>query len=125
MPGGDRTGPQGLGAMTGRAAGFCAGYAAPGYMNPVGGRGFGYGRGFGRGRGFSRGFGFGRGWGARANAYNTPYYAGTYPAYPYNPNVSAQQEADMLKEESKGLQEEIRIINDRIRDLENQSQKQE
>jgi len=64
--------------MTGRAAGYCAGYGMPGYMNPYGGRmggGFGYpGRGipgayaapyYGwggyRGRGRSFGFGFGRG----------------------------------------------------------------
>ena len=51
MPGGDRTGPMGLGPMTGRAAGYCAGYPVPGFMNAVGGRGFGGwgGRG-GRGR---------------------------------------------------------------------------
>jgi len=36
MPRGDGTGPAGLGPMTGRAAGFCAGYPVPGYMNPVG-----------------------------------------------------------------------------------------
>jgi len=36
MPGGDRTGPAGMGPMTGRAAGYCAGYNVPGYMNPAG-----------------------------------------------------------------------------------------
>ena len=43
MPRGDGTGPAGMGPMTGRAAGYCAGYGVPGYMNPVMGR-FGYGR---------------------------------------------------------------------------------
>ena len=38
MPRGDRTGPAGMGPMTGRAAGYCAGYSTPGYMNPYGGR---------------------------------------------------------------------------------------
>ena len=52
MPGGDRTGPAGMGPMTGRAAGFCAGYGMPGYMN-AGGRGLGMG--FGRGGGFGGG----------------------------------------------------------------------
>ena len=28
MPGGDRTGPMGMGQMTGRGAGYCAGYPA-------------------------------------------------------------------------------------------------
>ena len=44
MPRGDGTGPQGMGPMTGRAAGYCAGYNAPGYANPIAGRGFGAGR---------------------------------------------------------------------------------
>jgi len=35
MPFGDGTGPMGLGPMTGRAAGYCAGYSVPGYMNPI------------------------------------------------------------------------------------------
>ncbi len=65
MPGGDGTGPGGMGPMTGRAAGYCAGYPVPGYMNPIpGGYGYGFGRGGwgrGRGRGGSRGRGFG--WG--------------------------------------------------------------
>lgn len=41
MPGGDGTGPGGMGPMTGRAAGYCAGYPVPGFMNPpFGGRAF-------------------------------------------------------------------------------------
>jgi len=35
MPLGDGTGPRGFGPMTGRAAGYCAGYSVPGYMNPI------------------------------------------------------------------------------------------
>ena len=65
MPGGDGTGPAGAGPMTGRAAGYCAGNAVPGYMNPgLGGRGF-----FGGGWGFGgRG---GGGWGRRNWFYAT------------------------------------------------------
>jgi len=90
MPFGNGTGPAGLGPMTGRAAGFCAGYPVPGYMNPaMGSTGFydagapafgpygrglyGYGAGYGvpyagwgnpwLRRGFGFGRGFGRGWG--------------------------------------------------------------
>lgn len=40
MPAGDGTGPLGFGPMTGRAAGYCAGYPVPGYMNPIPGGGF-------------------------------------------------------------------------------------
>jgi len=34
MPGGDRTGPMGLGPMTGRAAGYCVDNNVPGFTNP-------------------------------------------------------------------------------------------
>ena len=80
MPAGDRTGPLGLGPMTGRAAGYCAGYPVPGYANPIPGRGFltsgmyggmmptysptpypVWGRPYGGWSGRSRGRGFGRG----------------------------------------------------------------
>lgn len=54
MPRGDGTGPRGLGPMTGRAAGFCAGFDAPGYANNLPRARLGLGRGFGRGRGFRR-----------------------------------------------------------------------
>lgn len=47
MPRGNGTGPNGMGPMTGRAAGFCAGYGVPGYANPGYGRGFGWGRTYG------------------------------------------------------------------------------
>lgn len=50
MPGGDKTGPMGMGRMTGRGAGYCTGYA-----NPLGFAG-GFGRSFGRGLGFRRTF---------------------------------------------------------------------
>ena len=72
MPGGDRTGPAGMGPMTGRAAGFCAGYPVPGYMNPAGGRAGFYGAGvpaFGA-------YGAGSyGYGAGSYAYGAPYGA--------------------------------------------------
>jgi len=61
MPRGDRTGPMGMGPMSGRGAGFCAGFNVPGLMNSVPGRG---GMGFGRGCGRVFGMGMGRrnGW---------------------------------------------------------------
>ncbi len=62
MPGGDRRGPWGKGPRTGRAAGFCAGYRMPGFMNrflppAFGGRWFGWLRYVWRGRRFGRRFG--------------------------------------------------------------------
>lgn len=49
MPRGDGTGPEGMGPMTGRGAGFCEGNDVPGFRSPRPGRGLG--RGFGRGAG--------------------------------------------------------------------------
>ena len=45
---GDGTGPLGMGSMTGRGAGICAGFKTPGYANLRVGRGMW----FGRGRGY-------------------------------------------------------------------------
>ncbi len=62
MPAGDKTGPLGLGPMTGRGMGYCGGSAAPGYVAPIGGRGWGGGRGGGHGgeRRYGRRYGRGR-----------------------------------------------------------------
>jgi hypothetical protein len=49
MPRGDATGPEGRGPRTGRGAGYCAGFDAPGSVNPYPAPGFGMG--FGRGGG--------------------------------------------------------------------------
>ncbi len=132
MPGGDRTGPAGIGPMTGRAAGFCAGFPVPGYMNPVGGRGYGgWGRGF-RGGGFGRGFGRGFGWG-RAG-YGMPAYGGVVSPYayggavnpyayggtPFAPGLTAQQELEGLKGQAEYLEDSLDGIKKRIEELENQ-----
>lgn len=59
MPRGDGTGPFGQRPMTGRGAGFCAGFGMPGLANPIPGGAAAVGRG-----GFYRrgGCGGGRGW---------------------------------------------------------------
>lgn len=72
MPRRDGTGPMGMGSMTGRGLGVCAGVNAPVYG---GGLGRGCGRAFGRGFVRGRGFGYGRGFGFGADAnyyYNQP-----------------------------------------------------
>ena len=64
MPFGDGTGPRGLGPMTGRGAGYCAGYGQPGFASPMPRRGW-FGLGWGRGMGRGMGRGVGRGWRGR------------------------------------------------------------
>lgn len=118
MPRGDRTGPWGLGPMTGRGAGYCAGYPVPGFMNPYGGRlgfGFGFGRGFGRGRGYGRGF-----WPVYPYPIASPMpYGGGF----YQPPVEPKQEMEMLAEEAKALKEQLEAINKLITELEEKEKK--
>jgi len=105
MPKGDKTGPMGAGPMTGRAAGYCAGYPVPGYMNPTGG--YGSGRGRGRGRGFGRGYG--RGWGRGQFVYPQPVVVQpTYqPAYqPVAQPQTPAQEITALENYQKSLEAE-------------------
>ncbi|MFA5238179.1 MAG: DUF5320 domain-containing protein [Phycisphaerae bacterium] len=123
MPRGDGTGPAGMGPMTGRAAGYCAGYSAPGAMNPVGGRGYwGRGRGGGRGRGFGRGFGWARAgfggpaWGGVAD----PYAYGTAP---FAPAMTAEQELVGLKQQADYFQDALGEIKERIGQLEAENKK--
>jgi hypothetical protein len=91
--------------MTGRAAGYCAGYSVPGYVNPVGG----YGRELGRRRGRGFGRGWGRGFGRRQFVYPQPI--GVQLAYPQpiQPIVQPQtpeQEAAAWENYQKGLEAE-------------------
>ncbi|MFW5690578.1 MAG: DUF5320 domain-containing protein [Planctomycetota bacterium] len=129
MPGGDGTGPAGLGPMTGRAAGYCAGYPVPGYASGGGGRGFG--RGFG-------GRGGGRGWrnqfyatgltGWQRGAMGWPAFGGAMPpvaAYgaPYAPAMSAEQQLDALKGQAEYFEDALDGIRKRIEELEAESSK--
>jgi hypothetical protein len=110
--------------MTGRAAGYCAGYPVPGFMNPFGGRGFGgggWGRGFGRGRGrgWDRGWGFG--------AYGYPAWGGGFgtgavPAPVPTPATASGVELDTLKAQAEYFENSLGEIKKRIEELESQQQ---
>lgn len=116
MPRGDRTGPAGMGSMTGRARGFCAGYAAPGFVN-TGGWGAGRQRGFGRGIGR----GFGRGWAYAGPRYDA--YPPIDPGYGYAPSAfpgqapSKEQELEMLESQAEGIESTLENIRKRISEL--------
>jgi hypothetical protein len=125
MSGGDGTGPMGLRPMTGRAAGYCAGYPTPGYMNPI--PGFGFGRGLGRGWGRGRGFR----WFWRAARFPVGYrpypvtsvrYVPT-PAYPQTrepvqPTYTKEDELADLKAEKELIERDLKAIEERIKELE-------
>lgn len=92
MPGRDRTGPSGLGPMTGRRMGFCADNDNQYYSN----RGLGFRRGYGGGYGRGYGLGFRYGYG-NINIEN-------------NPSVS----------DKTIIENDIRIIKDQLSSLEEQ-----
>jgi len=106
--------------MTGRAAGYCAGYGMPGYANPIPGRGF-----WGRGRGF-----WGRGFGGRGRGWRHWYYATGLPGWarfgwvppvwgPWGyakPDPDAEKE--MLSSQAEALQSELEMIKKRLSEIE-------
>jgi len=120
MPGGDRTGPEGFGPITGRGAGFCAGYPVPGIISPAWGGG--------GGRGFGRGGGGGGGWRHRhwyhatglprwqrawmaSSAYASPFLAHFGP-------MTKDQELEALKNQAKYFEQALENLRGRIREVE-------
>ena len=115
-----------MGPMTGRAAGYCAGYAVPGFMNPIAGRGY-----WGWGRG-------GGGWGRR-NWFNAtgltgwqragmggPAFAGGLPyAAPVAPAATQGQELEWLKGQAEYFEDALEGIKKRIVELEAKTEKTE
>ena len=125
MPAGDGTGPAGMGPMTGRGAGYCGGFDAPGWANWGPGRRF-YGRGGpgmrgGRWGGYGAGRGGGYRWQNRVYAAGMPPGArwGSPPAWAYGAPEppSREQEIDLLKDEAQWLKEQLDAINQRMESL--------
>jgi hypothetical protein len=125
MPGGDRTGPAGFGPITGRGAGFCAGYNVAGFMNPDWGTGIG-------GRGWGRGFG-GGGWRHRHWYYATgapgwqrtfagrPVYTPPFPAAS-SPPTTREQELDVLKNQARHFEQALDDLRNRISEIESSAE---
>lgn len=103
MPSGDGTGPRGEGPMTGRRAGYCSGYSAPGYANPGPRLGLSLGRGLGRGRGFRRFPAYGQGFYGPAPVYREP---------------SVEEERTYLKNIMTDLEEQLKEVKQRLQEME-------
>lgn len=101
MPRGDGRGPFGFGPMTGRKAGYCAGFSTPGFAN------------LGRNRRF-----LGRGHGWRHCFYETglPYWA--RKNYYLNKNVFNEEE--ILKKEADYLTEQLDKLKERLNQIRKQ-----
>lgn len=113
MPFGDRTGPAGLGPMTGRGMGYCAGFPTPGYVNPRPGRWFPWACFGGRGRGYR--------WWFRATG--LPFrlrwmYFMQPPFYGSEPEKAKEAELEFLKQEVKNLERALDEARKRMEELE-------
>lgn len=116
MPRGDRTGPEGMGPRTGRAAGYCTGYDMPGYMNNEFPRGYRY-RTYRRGAFGGRGF---RRWHMRP-MHGGWYDYGAFPgaAYPgaYRPPapITEDEVQEALKAEETWLEEQLEAVRSQMK----------
>ena len=102
MPFGDGTGPRGMGPMTGRGAGYCAGFNQPSFANPIPGirwSGFGW-----------------RGAYGYSYAYRPPFVR-SWPSMP------KKEETAVLEEQAKILESELENIRKRLEDLKKQEVK--
>jgi hypothetical protein len=108
MPGFDRTGPLGMGPMTGGGRGLCGSRS---------GRMGGY-RGFGMGfRGFSPPWPYiGRGRGGYARCWYPGFYG--VPAYPY---PTREQDIDDLKSQAEAMREQLAQVEDQIKQMTKES----
>ena len=109
MPGGDRTGPMGMGAMTGGMRGLCN----PNYQSS-GAAGFrpGLGRGGGRGRGYRNMY-----WATGVTGWRRPNPAGFQGAPFIAPNPG-DQGIDFLKNQAEALKAELDAVNARLQEIE-------
>lgn len=111
MPRGDSTGPMGMGPMTGRQAGYCAGYNMPGFANNAGRRG--------TGMGFERGVNFGgRGGGLRRrNRFFATGVPGRAPFAASFLRTDPETEKQALRSQAEYLQTEMDAIKKRLDEL--------
>lgn len=91
-----------MGPMTGRGAGFCAGYDGPGYAGP--------------GPGFRAG-GRGRGWRHRFYATGQPRWARPWDWGPVAPQMTKETETESLKAQAQWLGEQLEAIQSRLSEL--------
>lgn len=107
MPRGDKTGPNGLGPRTGRAAGYCSGNPVPGCMNSA--------------RGYRRGIArrYGRGWGrgSRRIGY-APEYQPTVQTLTREQEIAnLENYQKQLEVEKSNIDQETKTIQNRIEEL--------
>ena len=103
MPGGDRTGPMGMGPMTGRGAGYCGGAGTPGSTSRTCGAFLGQGRGRG-----------GRGW-------RNMFYATGLPGWMRSgPAGVAPATTEASRAEKQSLQDQVETLQSQLDEVRRQ-----
>lgn len=100
MPYGDKTGPSRVGPMTGRSAGFCAGFNSPGFTR-------------GGGRGMQAGF---RGVGNRNRFRNRRLFLGASWETPGQDLEEMKQHVDVLERQLADIKNTINSIESNSQD---------
>ena len=108
MPAGDRTGPRGIGQMTGRGVGYCAGLGAPGFANAMGSRGAGKGGRHGRHCCGSATGQAGRGRFGFATTQSRPLF---------DQSMTKERKAELLKNQAEALQSELDAVQKRLEEI--------
>jgi hypothetical protein len=109
-----------MGPMTGRGAGYCAGFGVPGFVNAMPGRGRGMG--LGRGRGGGR-----HGWRHQFYATGLPFWARTAMpgvAVPMGTEPTVEYQTEALKAQAEQLEKSLEQIRNRITELETAQSKE-
>ena len=126
MPRGDGTGPAGFGQMTGRGAGYCAGYPGAGFTNRFFGRRLGGGFGRGGGHGWRNQF-----YATGLTGWQRAGLRGGFPYAPYAPDyavpraaVTKEQQIENLKGQAGYLENELVAVRKRIEELEANTRKE-
>lgn len=110
-----------MGPRTGRAAGYCAGYEAPGWATPYPGRGRAWWGSGGRGAGWRhRHWYYATGLPRWAGAGHMPVWEAAPPwAYgPYGAPPAPEQEVEFLRNQAEWLQQQLADIGQRLAELE-------
>ncbi len=122
MPGRDRTGPVGMGPLTGRGMGFCAGMTNPADAEsappPCGGAGFGRGLGFGGGRRGRRNMFYATGLPGWMRAGAGAPAAGIEKPADRTEGAIREQNMEVLKMRAERLEEMMQDIQARLKSIE-------
>ena len=108
MPRGDKTGPNGMGAKTGRSLGYCVGNNGAGFENEMAtyGRGNGVGR---RNRQGGNGFGGGR----QGRGFNHGFHSSNLsPFVELKEKTLIENEINSLKDQLESLEARLKTLRD-------------